>query len=65
MKDILFLNWHLMRWVRLVFAIFLFGQAYTTGQWAFIAIGLFFLVQVIFNLGCSQNGCTIPTNRKK
>jgi hypothetical protein len=60
MKQLLFTNWHLMRWVRLAFSLFLFSQAYTTGQWFFIAFGLFFLFQVIFNLGCGQNGCAIP-----
>ena len=63
MKQLLFTNWNTMRWVRLVFALFLFSQAYTTGQWFFVAFGLFFLFQVIFNLGCSQSGCAIPNTK--
>ena len=51
MKQLLFTNWHLMRWVRLAFALFLFAQAYITHEWFFLAFGLFFLFQVIFNLG--------------
>ena len=64
MKQLLFTNWYLMRWVRLAFATFLFTQAYITKDWFFIAFGLFFLFQAIFNLGCGQNGCTIPNTKK-
>jgi hypothetical protein len=63
MKQLLFTNWHAMRWVRLAFALFLFVQAYTNHQWFFIAFGLFFLFQAIFNLGCGPNGCSIPNNK--
>lgn len=63
MIKLLFTNWHIMRWIRLAIALFLFVQAYSTKEWYFIAFGLFFLFQVIFNLGCGPNGCAIP-NRK-
>ena len=63
MKQLFFTNWHLMRWLRLAFALFLFVQAYITHEWFFIAFGLFFLFQAIFNLGCGPNGCAI-TNTK-
>jgi hypothetical protein len=32
-------------------------------QWIFIAFGLFFLFQAIFNLGCGANGCNISTKK--
>lgn len=60
MKNKLFANWHLMRVVRLAFALFLFIQASKTFEWFFIVFGLFFLIQAIFNTGCSSNGCQIP-----
>lgn len=60
MKAVLFRNWHLMRWVRLAFALFLFYQAFLLKEWMFISFGLFFMIQVIFNLGCGSNGCSIP-----
>lgn len=63
MKNLLFTNWHFMRWARLAFALFLFSQAYVTKDWFFIAFGLFFLYQVIFNLGCGPNGCAVPNNK--
>ena len=52
-----------MRFFRLGFALFLFGQAYILKEWVFIIFGLFFLIQVIFNLGCGPNGCTVPNNK--
>jgi hypothetical protein len=64
MKQLLFTNWHLMRWVRLAFSIFLFTQAYLIREWFFVVFGLFFLFQVIFNLGCGTNGCSISNQKK-
>jgi hypothetical protein len=64
MKNLLLTNWHLMRWVRLAFAIFLFSQAYILREWGFVAFGAFFLIQVIFNIGCGPNGCAVPYSKK-
>jgi hypothetical protein len=64
MKQLLFTNWHLMCWVRLAFAGFLFTQAYLTHEWFFIAFGLFFLAQAVFNLGCGANGCGVSYTKK-
>ena len=64
MKELFFTNWNIMRWLRVVFAVFLFVQAYETHQWFFIFFGLFFLVQGILNLGCSNNNCEIPRHKR-
>ena len=66
MKEIIFFNWHITRWIRLAFALFLFVQSYVLREWFFIVFGLFFLFQAIFNLGCGVNGCAVPNykNRK-
>lgn len=64
MKQLLFTNWHLMRWVRLAFGIFLIFQAIETRQWFFFGFAAFFLFQAIFNQGCGANGCAVPTNNK-
>lgn len=64
MKQLLFTNWHTMRWVRLAFASFLFFQAYTTHEWFFIAFGVFFLAQAVFNLGCGPSGCQVNYTKK-
>ena len=60
MKNILFTNWHAMRFIRLAFALFLFFQAYETQEWFLFVFGIFFLIQAIFNAGCGANGCQIP-----
>jgi len=60
MKQLLFSNWHAMRIIRLVFAVFLFFQDYETQEWFLVAFGIFFLIQAIFNAGCGANGCQIP-----
>ncbi len=65
MKQLLFTNWHFMRFLRVGFALFLFVQAYLTDEWFFIAFGLFFLFQALFNLGCGLNGCNVNYDKKK
>jgi len=64
MKNILFQNWHIMRFFRLALAIFLFFQAYETHEWFFIAFGLFFAFQAVFNAGCGANGCGVNYKNK-
>jgi hypothetical protein len=56
MKQLLFTNWHPMRWLRLAFALFLFVQAYTTHEWFFIAFVLFFvfLPKKYLKFGCQE-----------
>jgi uncharacterized membrane protein HdeD (DUF308 family) len=63
MKNLLLYNWSLMRIVRLLFAVFLFVEAYQTRQWFFIVFGLFFGFQAIFNLGCGS--CQINSEVKE
>ena len=59
MKRVLLQNWHFMRYMRTALALFLFYNAYTTREWFFIAFGIFFLVQAVFNLGCGTAGCNV------
>jgi hypothetical protein len=54
-----------MRFFRLAFALFLFYQAYETHQWFFVAFGVFFLFQSLFNLGCGSNGCNVNYKTQK
>ncbi|MBF6640076.1 hypothetical protein IVB69_01155 [Flavobacterium sp. J49] len=65
MKRILFSNWHLMRIFRMAFALFLFYQAYATRHWFFVAFGVFFLFQAVFNMGCGPNSCTVNYKNQK
>ena len=64
MKELLFNNWHFMRFLRLSLALFLFYNAYQTNEWFFVVFGIFFLFQAIFNMGCGPNGCTVKYDKK-
>ena len=65
MKKILFDYWHFMRYFRIAVSIFCFYTAYEQQQWVFVAFGIFFLFQAIFNLGCGPRGCNLPTKNRK
>ena len=64
MKQLLFTNWHTMRWIRLVIGFFFAQQAIQLQEGLFGFIALFFLFQALFNLGCSLNGCEVSTIKK-
>lgn len=64
MKQLLFTNWHFMRFLRVALALFLFYNAYVTHEWFFIVFGIFFLVQAFFNIGCGPNGCNVNYDKK-
>lgn len=64
MKAIIFSNWHAMRWIRLLIAVFLLQQAIQYQEVMLGFMALFFFIQAIFNMGCGPNGCAIPNNKK-
>lgn len=50
-----------MRWLRLILVIgFLIAFA-RQGDWFLLFIASYFLVQVIFNLGCGGSSCAVET----
>jgi hypothetical protein len=60
-----FSTWNLMRWVRLVVALLLIGDAIFNQHLFPLVIGGFFLLQVFTNTGCCTNGaCEIPSGNK-
>jgi membrane protein YdbS with pleckstrin-like domain len=63
MKKILFANWHFMRFFRIAVSVFCFYIAYEQHQWVFVAFGIFFLFQAVFNLGCGPNGCNVTPKK--
>jgi uncharacterized membrane protein HdeD (DUF308 family) len=65
MKQLLFTNWHFMRFLRVALALFLFYNSYQTHEWFFIVFGIFFLLQAVFNMGCGPNGCNITYDKNK
>jgi len=65
MKQILFTNWHFMRFLRVALALFLFYNAMQTSEWFFMIFGIFFLFQAVFNMGCGTNSCKVNYNKNK
>jgi hypothetical protein len=65
MKQLLFSNWHTMRWVRLFIGLFSMEQAIQYHEILFGFMSLFFLFQALFNTGCSLNGCKLSTIKKQ
>ena len=64
-RQLLFTNWHLMRFIRLAFGIFLVSQGCILNQWFFFIFASFFLFQAIFNFGCGINNCAIQKKTKQ
>ncbi|MDK2771195.1 hypothetical protein [Flavobacterium haoranii] len=58
-KKLLFTNWHIMRFVRLVLAMGISLHAYKSGESFFYLFALYFLIQTIFDFGCHQGSCSI------
>ena len=58
-KQMIFTNWHFMRWLRLVLGGFIAVQSIQNHDLVPGLIGAFFLYQAITNTGCcGSNGCT-------
>lgn len=64
-REILFSDWHLMRWLRLGLGIYLAVQAVQLHDTLAGVIAAFFLIQAVTNTGCCGAGsCAIPTKTK-
>jgi hypothetical protein len=64
MKQLLFTNWHAMRWIRLAIGLFFIQQAIQFQHYLFGFVAVFFLFQAVFNTGCGLNGCKVSTFKK-
>jgi hypothetical protein len=61
-KHTLFTNWHIMRWMRLGFGLFLAAQAIQLHDAFSAIVAAFFLFQAVTNTGCfGSAGCATPT----
>lgn len=61
MKDRLLTGWHLMRWIRLGFGVYVGVGFIETQEPIAGIIAAFLLYQVVFNTGCGVNSCEAPT----
>jgi hypothetical protein len=65
MKQILFSNWHLMRFIRLGLGIAIIVQAIANRDTLFIFFGTAFTAMAIFNYGCCGiSGCYAPIKKQ-
>jgi len=64
-KQTLFAQWNLMRWIRLIVGIFLAVQAIQMHDAVAGFISVIFLFQAFTNTGCcGVSGCAVPMNTK-
>ena len=65
-KQTLFTNWNLMRWLRLALGLFIAYQAIQLHDSLSGIISIFFLFQAVTNTGCcGTNSCAVPATSKK
>lgn len=65
-KQTLFTQWNLMRWVRLIAGLFFAVQAVQIHDTIAGVIAAMLLVQAVTNTGCCGVGsCAVPTSTKK
>jgi hypothetical protein len=57
MIEILFKNWHFIRWLRLVIGLVLMYQAFSGKDQVLGFFGAFLLFQAATNTGCGPSGC--------
>lgn len=64
-KQMIFTNWHFMRWLRLILGGFIAIQAIQNNDLVPGLIGAIFLYQAITNTGCcGANGCAVTPTKK-
>lgn len=59
-------NWHFMRILRAVIAIWAIAEFFRTNDWTLMLLGGFFAFQAIFDVGCcGSSGCSAPPPARK
>lgn len=63
-KQLLFSDWHFMRWLRLILGVFLGVQAFYTLDVLPGMIAIFLLGQAVTNTGCcGAQRCAVPVSK--
>ena len=58
-------NWNVMRFIRLVFGLYVIIQGISHRDMSYLLIGTLFSLMPIFNVGCcSTSGCATPTKKE-
>lgn len=53
-----------MRVLRLGLGIFIVVQGVLSGEWVFVALGVFFSLMPLLNIGCAGGSCGNPVRRE-
>lgn len=61
MKDLIFKNWNLVRFIRLGIGLFILVQAVIAADVLFGLAGLLFTGMAVFNAGCGSTGTCTPS----
>lgn len=65
MKDLIFKNWNLIRFLRLGIGLFILVQAVIAADILFGLAGLLFTGMAVFNAGCGSTGaCSTPARSR-
>lgn len=64
MKDLIFKNWNLIRFVRLGIGLFIVVQAVISANILIGLAGLLFTSMAVFNAGCSSAGTCTPSRAR-
>ncbi len=65
MKQAIFSNWNLMRFLRLALGIAIIVQSVVAKDWTMGIVGALFTVMPVFNIGCCGAGGCATTPQKK
>jgi hypothetical protein len=58
-----FADWHFMRIIRLVLSMAIIYEAWDTHTPLFALMGVPFLLQAVFNVGCNGAACGVPIEK--
>lgn len=64
MKDLIFKNWNLIRFIRLGIGLFILFQAVMAADILIGLAGLLFTGMAVFNAGCGSTGGCIPVRSR-
>lgn len=66
MKQLIFSNWNLVRFARLLMGIAILVQAALLADVLFIVLGILFTTLPVFNIGCGcSNSCYTTPSKKQ
>lgn len=65
MKNKLLAPWNKMRIIRLLLALLVLAQGIYAKEWFFIALGSFFMLLPLLNVGCGSTCRTVESKEKQ